>query len=132
MKYSHYFGVGAAVLMVVSCFLKWTWHPDIQQYFTGFYSHENIYGKPGKALIFFAIVASVFYLVPKLWAKRWNLLVCALNLGYAIKTFILFSSCYRGICPDKHFGIWLMLISSFAMMLAAVLPKGKVKEESER
>lgn len=122
MKYSQLTGVAASMLLMISGFMNWTWYPDIQTYFTGFFSENNTYGKPAKVFIFFALVAVIFFLVSKIWAKRWNLLICALTLAFAIKTFILFTGCYRGICPEKQLGIWLMVGSASLMMVCAVLP----------
>ena len=129
MKYSQWIGIVAAVVLVVSCFLGWTYHPDLQKVFTGFYSEGNTYGKPGKVFIFFAAIAVLFFLIPKVWAKRWNLFVCGLTLAYAIKSFILFSGCYKGICPQKKEGLWIMLFAAIGMMLMSLLPDQKVAEQ---
>jgi hypothetical protein len=75
-----------------------------------------------------AAIATIFYIVPKLWAKRWNMIVCCILLGFAIRTFIIFGTCYRGICPEKQFGIWLMLGSCIVMLLATLLPDLKVND----
>jgi hypothetical protein len=131
MKYSNWIGVAAAVLLMISCNLAWTYHPDLNETFTGFFSEKNIYGKPGKLLSFFAAVAIVLFLIPRVWAKRGNLFLCAVALAYAIKSFILFSGCYRGICPEKRTGLWLMLFSTIVMLAAAILPDldpGKTKK----
>lgn len=130
MKYSQWIGILAALVLVISCFMNWSWYPDIRQYFTAFYSYENVYGKPGKVFIFLAGVSTIFYLIKKVWAKRWNFLVCGLTLAFAIKTFILYSSCYRGICPEKQAGIWVMLFSTIVMLVAALVPDGRIKVKS--
>jgi hypothetical protein len=122
MKYSNWIGVGAAVLLVISCFMAWTYHPDLNKVFNGFFSEKNIYGKPGKLLIFFAGVATLLFIIPRVWAKRGNIFVCTVALAYAIKTFILFSGCYRGVCPEKKAGLWLMMVSCVLMLAAAVFP----------
>ena len=129
MKYSQYIGVLAALVLIGSCFVNWTWYPDIEKYFTAFNTVENVYGKPGKLLIFFCVIAIAFYLIPRIWAKRWNMMFCGLNLAYAIKTFILFSACYRGICPDKQPGIWVMLVAAVIMMIATLVPDLKMREK---
>jgi len=122
MKHSQKIGIAAAVLLVIACFLPWTFHPDLNKTFNGFFSEGDNYGKPGKTFIVLTILAVIFYLVPKVWAKRWNLLITALTVAYAIKSFILFSGCYRGICPEKKMGLWLMLIASVIMIAMAVFP----------
>ncbi len=132
MKYSQVVGIIAAVVLVLSGFLNWTWYPDIQKYFTGFFSENNMYGKPGKVFAFFALIAVVFFLLPKIWAKRWNLLVCSLTLAFAVKTYILFSGCYRGICPVKQPGIWVMFAAAIIMMVCALLPDLTVKSRDPR
>ena len=130
MKFSQWIGIAACLLLVVSGFMKWTWYPDIHKYFTGFFSENNIYGKPGKIFIYFTTVAIIFFAIPRIWAKRWNLLVCTIIVAYAIKTFILYTSCYRGVCPVKQPGIWVMLVSAVVILLCALLPDLKLKEKS--
>jgi hypothetical protein len=125
MKYSQWIGILAAIAVSIACFYPWAFYPDLNTYFTGFYSHENIYGKPGKVLIFFAVLATLFFALPKLWAKRANWLVCAIAAAFALKTYILYTSCYRGICPDKQIAMYIVLIAPFIMLTAAFLPKTK-------
>lgn len=132
MKYSQWIGILAALLLVVACFIPWTYHPDVQKNFTGFFSENNVYGKPGKTFIALGLVAGIFFLVPRVWAKRWNLLVCAIIVAIAIRCFIVFSGCYRGFCPEKKFGLWLMLASAILMMAMAVFPDTKLPEEKKR
>ncbi len=129
MKYSQWIGVGAAITLMASCLVNWTWYPDLQKYFTGFSSHNNIYGKPGKLFVVLAVIAIMFYVIPRVWAKRWNVLVCCVAVAFAVKTFILYAACYRGICPDKQPGLWIMLGSALLMLAAALLPDLKVNAE---
>jgi hypothetical protein len=127
MKYSQWLGILAALALVGACFLPWTYHPDLNQEFTGFFSEQNVYGKPGKVFIFLALVAIVFFLLPRIWAKRWNLIATGLVAAYAIKTFLMFAGCYRGICPEKRAGLWIMLVSGIVMLVMAILPDIKLK-----
>jgi hypothetical protein len=129
MKHSQWIGIAAAIILVIACFLPWTFHPDLNKSFTGFFSENNNYGKPGKVFIAFAVVAIVFFLIPRIWAKRWNLLIGALTVAYAIKSFIVFSGCYHGICPAKQAGLWIMLLAAVAMMGMALVPDMKVEEK---
>ncbi|MDF2191434.1 hypothetical protein [Paraflavitalea sp. CAU 1676] len=131
MKYSQWIGIGAAILLVISCFIPWAFYPDLNKSFTGFFSENNNYGKPGKVFVVMAVVAIVFFLVPRVWAKRWNLLVGALTLAYAIKSFIVFTGCYKGICPTKLAGIWVMLVSAAGLLVMTLLPDMKVIENKK-
>lgn len=132
MKYSQMIGIAAAIILVIAGFLPWTFHPDLNKNFTGFFSENNIYGKPGGVFIVVSIVAIVFFAIRRVWAKRWNMFICAIILSYAIKSFIVFSGCYRGICPDKKAGLWLMLLSAIIMMIMALFPDIKLKEGKKK
>ena len=131
MKYIPYIGILAAILLIIACFLPWGYYPDIHETFTGFYSRENIYGRPGKAFIFLALVISVLLLVPKLWAKRASQVTGIIVLAYAVKTYILFTSCYNGICPEKKIGIFIVMISSLLILLAGLFTGIKIPEEKK-
>lgn len=123
MKYSQWIGIAAAALLVASCFMPWAWYPDLKMDFTGFYSYQNYYGKPGKLFSIFAGLSVVFFLIPRLWAKLMNLFVNAFVVGYAIYCFISFSRCYSAaICPEKRIGIYLMLAGALIMLVMSLLP----------
>ncbi|MDP4151602.1 MAG: hypothetical protein Q8927_16260 [Bacteroidota bacterium] len=123
MKYSQWVGVAAALLLVAACFLPWAWYPDLNRHFTGFHSESNVYGRPGKVLTFFAVVAIVLYLIPRIWAKRSNMLVAAFALAFAIRCYYVFTACYRGVCPEKQAGIFLIIAAASVMLLATFLPR---------
>ena len=127
MKYSNYVGLCGTALLILACFLPWAYYPDIDKTFTGFYSQDNHYGRPGKLLVCFAILAAGLFLTPKIWAKRLNLFVAAILVAYGLKTYLLFTSCYKGFCPEKQTGIYLVMLSILVTALAAVLPDLKLK-----
>jgi hypothetical protein len=132
MKYSQWIGIAAAIILVIAGFLPWTYHPDLNKNFTGFFTERNVYGKPGYVFVVMSVVTSIFFAIQRIWAKRWNMFICALILSYAIKSFIMYSGCYRGICPDKLAGLWIMLVSAVLVMVMALFPDVKVKEEPKR
>lgn len=128
MKHSQWIGIGAAILLIIACFLPWAFYPDLNKHFTGFFSEENRYGKPGLLFTGLALLGIAFFLIPRIWAKRWNLLVAALILAWAIRSFILFSTCYKAICPKKEIGIWIMLAASAIIMLMTFFPDLRLKQ----
>lgn len=131
MKYSKWVGIAACIILIVSCFLPWTFHADLNKTFTGFFSEKNMYGKPGKFLVVFAIFSVALILLPKIWAKRSHLFLSALSFGYAVRSFILFTSCYNAYCPEKKAGIWLMIISCFTILVVSVFPDMKLNEQKK-
>ena len=131
VRYSKWISLFAFVLLLVACFLPWTYHADVNQHFTGFYSAKNMYGKPAKLLLVFAGITTLCAFVPVLWMKRTALLVGGLNVAYGIKNFLLFGSCYLGYCPEKKIGLFVMLIATIMIFLMSFFPDGKVKVKSE-
>ncbi len=136
-KMLHRIGLLACILLVVSCFLPWMYYADphiateAQRTFTGFSTYQNQYGKPGKLLSFIAIIIFVFMLLPKIWAKRANLFIAALGVGYAVKTYVLFTSCYNAYCPDKKAGIFTMMLSMIILLIASLFPYVTLEQEKK-
>ncbi|MEO6456211.1 MAG: hypothetical protein ABIN97_19195 [Ginsengibacter sp.] len=126
MKYSKWIGLTACITLSIACFMPWAYYADINKTFTGFFSQNGVYGKPGKFLVFFAVASGILILLPKIWAKRIHLFLSALFTGYAVKSYILFTSCYNTFCPEKQFGIYLMMISCFLILIVAILPDMKI------
>jgi hypothetical protein len=131
-------GIAACITLIISCFLPWAYYADsnianeAERTFTGFFSYQYKYGKPGKFLIFFAVVILVFMLLPKVWAKRTNLFLSAFALAYAFKSYVLFTSCYNAYCPEKRIGIFIMLFSTVLMLAACVFPNMKIAGDKNK
>src|SRR5580658_11130239 len=131
MKYSQWIGVAAALLLAAACFMPWAYFPDLGKDFTGFFSEQNRYGRPGKLLTFFSAVMIVMFVIPKIWAKRTNMIVAGITVAFVIRSYILYTGCYGGICPGKRAGIFLLLLASILTVVAALLPDLPVKQEQQ-
>ena len=119
-------GLLAAVVLIISCFLPWLYINAINVTITGMETTGTSYGKPGFLHIIFSVFFIAFTLIPRLWAKRSNILVVALNIAWAMRNFFILSTCQAGECPDRKTGIYLMLISSAIMLVSALFPDMKV------
>jgi hypothetical protein len=126
LKYASFIGITAALLLVCSCFLPLAYYPDLQENFTGFYSRQNQYGKPGIAFIFLSLIGIILFLIPRLWAKRVNQVVAVLTFAYALKTFILFSSSYFSFHPQIKSGLIGILVFSLIILICSLLSKAKL------
>jgi hypothetical protein len=127
LKYAPYIGIAAALFLIICCFLSWAYYPDLQENFTGFYSKENDYGKPGRTFIFLSVVAIILFLIPKLWSRRTNQFVSVLIFAYAMKTYFIFTACYTGICPQIKAGLIGILLFSIVILVSSLLSKADVK-----
>ena len=131
MKYYKKIGLGACGLLIISCFLPWTYYADINKSFTGFYTEQNMYGKPAMFFVFIAIVSAALIYSDKLWAKRTLIFLVALSIGYLIKTYVLYTSCYNAYCPEKRYGLYVLIFSTLLLTAVAVFPDGKIMDDKE-
>ena len=131
MKYYKIIGLLASLSLIGSCFLPWAYYPDLQKSFTGFFSEQNVYGRPGIAFTFFAVISIILLFINKIWAKRTLIFFAALNLGYLLKTYVIYTSCYKGYCPEKQYGIYFLIISSVVLLLISFFPDLKVSDNEK-
>lgn len=131
MKYYKVIGLLASVALIVSCFLPWAYYPDLQKSFSGFFSEQNVYGKPGIAFTFFGVISVILLFINKIWAKRTLIFFAALNIGYLLKTYVIYTSCYKGYCPEKQYGIYFLIISSLVLLVISFFPDIKVAENEK-
>lgn len=132
MKYYKVIGLLACIGLVVSCLLPWAYYPDLHKSFTGFFSEKNVYGKPGIAFTFFAAVSLVLIFINKIWAKRTLIFFAALNVGYLLKTYVIFTACYGGYCPETQYGLYCVITSSVILLLVSFFPDVKINDVEKK
>lgn len=129
MKYSQTLGVVFSLLLIVACFLPWCMIPSKALVISGMNTTGTVLGRPGYMHIFFGVISVLLFAIQRVWAKRTNLLVMALNFAWAMRNYLLMSTCSAGDCPEKKIGIYLVVFSSILMLLMAFLPKINIKED---
>lgn len=97
---------------------------------TGFESTGTDFGKPGALHLLLSVLFIIFSLIPRIWAKRANVPVAALNVGWAIRNFLLISACSGGECPEKQVGLYMVIACSVIMMLASWYPDIKIPQKN--
>ena len=103
MRYVKWIGIAAGFLLIVSCFTPWV-----------FIESKKIV---------------LFTFVQKIWAKRLNLFVTAINMGWAVRNFFIIAACQGGECPEKKSGIYFMLLASILMLISSLFPDMKLPDE---
>ena len=131
MRYMKWIGLLVVVLLIVSCFLPWVIIPSKNIVVSGVDSTGTNFGKPGYTHFVLGSFFTLFHFIPKLWAKRINLIVVALNVAWAVRNYFIISMCREGECPEKQIGLWLVLTASVLMLIAALLPDIQLKEEKK-
>jgi len=130
LKLTKWISLAAFLLLLAACFMPWAFYADLGKSFTGFFSENNVYGRPAKLLLIFAGITTTCSFIQLLWLKRLALLVGGLNMAYAVKNLLLFGSCYRGYCPEKQPGLYLMFFAVLVLFVVAFFPEGKVRPTS--
>lgn len=128
---SQWIALLAALLLAIGCFMPWAIIESQHLTLSGVDTTGTRFGKPAYNHFFLDAVILILTLVPKLWAKRVNLLFGVLNLGWAIRNFILFSRCEAGDCPSLQIGLFLILIASAILMLTILFPQIELREDTD-
>lgn len=132
MRYMKWIGLFAVVLLVGSCFLPWVAITSRNIVVSGVDSTGTNFGKPGYTHFVLGFFFIIFHFIPKLWAKRWNLIIVALNIAWAVRNYFIISMCREGECPEKEIGLWLVLFASTLMLIAALFPDIQLKDEKKQ
>jgi hypothetical protein len=129
MKYSQLLGCIAVFLLVGVCYLPWSYIPEKNITVTGMSAPGTIYGKPGLMHFVLGVLLLSFYIINKIWAKRINVFVAAINFAWSIRNYILLSTCYMGTCPQRKTGLFLELLLCVGILLMSFLPDLKSLEK---
>jgi hypothetical protein len=121
-------GVLTAILLVISCFTPWIIIVSKSIIISGVDAPGTNYGRPGYLHILLSAFYILFALLPKLWAKRLNLLVTGINTAWALKNYLILTRCNGGECPAVQTGLWLVLLSSLIMLASSFFPDISLSE----
>ena len=130
-KKMKWIGVLAVVLLIVSCFTPWVIIESKGITVSGIDATGTNYGKPGYFHFIFSFFFLLFTFVQKVWAKRFNLLVVAINLAWAVKNYFMVTTCAGGECPVTQTGLWLMLFASGVMLISSFFPDIEIKQQQK-
>ncbi len=125
MKYSQSLGVVACIALIVTCFFPWSYVAEIHLLITGMKGGENL-GKPGLFNIIVCSLMLIFFLIPRIWAKRANIALGALNIAWSFRNYLVVGACLGGICPEKRWGIFTLLFLSLFIEVMTFLPNIKI------
>ncbi len=124
-------GLAAAILLTVACFSPWVVIESRHITISGIDATGTNYGKPGYLHLVLVVTFLLFHFIPRVWAKRANLLVVGINTAWAIRNFFLIAVCRGGECPERKMGIYMLLLASLLMLLAALFPDVELDEKKK-
>jgi hypothetical protein len=115
-------GLLSALLLIFSCFFPWVIIISKNITIRGVDSTGTNFGKPGYFHLFLSFSFIVFNFLERIWAKRINIFIVAINLAWAIRNYIIISACQGGECPEKKIALYTVLFASILMLVTALFP----------
>jgi hypothetical protein len=133
MKYSKWIGILAAVTIILICYQPWIYVGSANLEIGGMHaSGKHNFGRPGLMNIIMTTGALVMFFLPFIWAKRLNIFFVAFNIAWSIRNYILLTRCYGGDCPQKKAGLYILIIASLVMLIAAFVPDISVEQKKKQ
>jgi hypothetical protein len=122
------FLLATTVALIVSVFFPWTLIQTKQLVIGGVNAAGTTYGKPGLLSLIFALLTILFSFVPRVWAHRICIFCSTLNSGWALRNFLLLSTCQGGECPQRQPLFYVYLISSLLLLVAVLVQEVPYKK----
>ena len=118
MQSIRWLSVLTAAVIITACFFTWVSVESKDFFVGGFVSSENSrFGQPGILHVAFCSIVIFFLLLNKVWSIRTAFFVAAFNLAWAVRNFVVISACSGGLCPEKHTGLYSILIGSILLLI---------------
>jgi hypothetical protein len=126
MKYSTHIGILFCLILVVTAFFPWIHIESLQIYVSGVGADiKTVFGKPALMNFYLIPLLVLFFLIPKIWAKKINPFIGAINFAWALRNLLLLSSCRNGECPVKQIFLYIYFISASIILIMTLLPNHK-------
>jgi len=124
-------GLLATVTMVIACFYPWITIPTKDIVVSGVDSAGTAFGKPGYLHFIFGGLYTIFLVIAKEWARKIALFAAAFNIAWAVRNFLIISTCHAGICPERQTALYVVLGAAAVMLVSLMLTKISVKQIEE-
>lgn len=124
-------GLVAVLFLVTACFFPWVTIETKNIVVTGIQATGTGFGKPGYFHFLMAVLYLFFLFLKGEWSLKVNFFLAALNIGWALRNYIIISTCYGGECPVKHAALYCTLIASLLMLVVLLLPVKSLAKSEE-
>lgn len=113
----------AAISIIIACFFPWVRVPGKDVFFGGFYSSNENYGKPGLLHVVFSGLVILFLLINKVWSFRLAFFISAINIAWALRNYMIMSTCRGGECPEKLTALYVVAAASLCTTIFLLFSK---------
>ena len=126
MKHSQTVGLVAILALIGICYLPWITIESKDLVISGMNARGTNFGTPGKVNVIFSVIMVVFFALPKVWAKRTNVFIGALNFSWSVKNYLVLSTCLMGECPVKMPALYALVALAGISLIMTFFPKIEV------
>ncbi|MDI9338542.1 MAG: hypothetical protein QM539_08975 [Alphaproteobacteria bacterium] len=109
------------VLIFILLFLPFVVIESLQIKVSGFSTQGTSFGNFGIIQTFFLLIHLIFILVFKPWSFMASILSGLLNVSWAIRNYIILTSCWAGTCPSATIFIYLYLLIICVLFVSSLL-----------
>jgi hypothetical protein len=128
MQSIRWLSILTAAIIITACFFTWVSVEEKNFFVGGFYSSaNNRFGEPGILHVAFCAIYILFVLLNKIWSIRTAFFVAAFNIAWAIRNFVVLSTCNGGLCPEKHTALYVILVGSILLLILTSIIKVRAK-----
>lgn len=109
--------ITAAIILIVACFFPWVTIPSKNIVVSGVNATGTSFGKPGYMHLLMAVLTIILLLIRNMTTLRITIFLTAFNAAWSIRNYIVISSCYGGICPEKQAALYIIVAVSFLLLI---------------
>lgn len=120
MQYMKWLAIAVTLVLLLACWYPWVTIESKNIIITGFHTEGTKFGKPGIFHYFLSVLFIIFILINRVWSLRTAFFIGAFNIAWAVRNFILISTCSGGICPEKQPALYIVLFTSILATIAAL------------
>ena len=102
---------------MIACFFPWVTIESKNIVVSGVDASGTSFGKPGYMHLLMASLTIVLLLFRNMTTLRISIFLTAFNAAWSIRNYIVISSCYGGICPQKQPALYLIVVASFLLLI---------------
>ncbi|NDA62653.1 MAG: hypothetical protein EBX50_11490 [Chitinophagia bacterium] len=130
MKYAHWIGTVACLLLIAGVFMPWVYIPSVSLTVSGWHAEGTQFGKPGLVPLVFSGLMMVLFHIPRVWSRLIILILATLQLAWMIRNYILLTSSFIGEVPEKSVYLISMVPLSILILLMGIFAKTPIKQNS--
>ncbi len=109
--------ITAAIVLIIACFFPWVTISSKNIVVSGVDATGTSFGKPGYMHLLMAGLTIILLLIRNMITLRITIFLTAFNAAWSIRNYIVISSCYGGICPEKQGALYTIVAVSFLLLV---------------